>query len=223
MSPNTTIYIAVTDDHELVRQGLCEMIAKLNPRFQIMLQACNGEELLTLIAQSAFQPDLCLLDISMPVLDGYETMKRIMTTYPHIRVIALTMFCNKYSVLRMLTLGARGFIVKNSKPIEVNKAIIGVYQGDIYLGDEVKAEMPQLITENVRDYLQKLLSDRELEILKWCCMDLSYDEVGEKIHLSGRTVESYCHRLCDKFGVKSKLSLVVFALESGIVLRTTNK
>ncbi|OUR98131.1 hypothetical protein A9Q86_13810 [Flavobacteriales bacterium 33_180_T64] len=214
---NKLIRIAIADDHQLFRAGII-MILRENPEFLIVQQASNGQELLNGIADS--KPDVILLDLEMPILSGRETLTKIHTINPKIRVLMLTMHNNKAFILNMMELGANGYLLKDTDPNEVTKAIYKVVESEYYFSDKVSIAMLQGIS-NIETTLEALapehsLSQREKEVLLLICQEHTTIEIGEILFLSPKTIEGYRKVLMDKTEAKNMAGLVMFAVRHGL-------
>lgn len=214
---NTPIYIAYADDHEIVRKGVIEFIHQINSRFHIFIEASTGKELLEKIGLATRQPDVCLLDISMPEMNGYETMQELRQKYPFIRTLAFTIYNNSdFAILKMLSNGALGYVTKNARAEELGEAILQVYQGKYFFCSDVLQIFPRISKSNTREYLEKLLSEREVEFLALCCSDMSYSQIGQALGISTRTAETYAYKLSEKLKIHSRVGLALYAQYSGI-------
>ncbi|TAM97115.1 MAG: response regulator transcription factor [Chitinophagaceae bacterium] len=207
------IKIAIADDHALVRSGLANMISSTTG-FEVVLEAKDGKELMDKLDKAERLPDVILLDISMPVMNGYDTMTAIREKYPSQKVIGLSMYDNELSIIRMFRLGVRGYVEKGSSYKELERALIAVYNGSFYHGEELSAR----ILERMQQGLPPMdINDKEKEFLTLCCSELNYKEIAERMNLSERTIHGYRDALFEKLGLKSRSGLVVFALQTGVV------
>jgi two-component system invasion response regulator UvrY len=212
--------IAIVDDHSLVRHGLSEII-KAYSGYRILLEATNGQDLIEQLLPEDL-PDLILLDVSMPVMNGYETALWIRQHYPQIRILALSMLSDERSVLKMIQCGARGYILKEVKPAELIKALDEVCNKGIYFNELLCGNLLQNIKNKVeepQDDYQKMiaLSEREKDFLKRLCLEKSLKEIAADMHLSPRTIDGYRDNLFEKLKVTSRIGLVMFAIRNGLV------
>lgn len=207
------IKIAIVDDHAMVRTGFSGIIESMSG-FEVMMEAGDGEELLTRLEKADRLPDIILLDINMPVMNGYDTMAVIREKYPVLKVIGLSMYDNEISVIRMFRLGAKGYIEKGRDHKELQRALTAVSQGSFYHGEELSAR----ILERMQNGLPLMdVNEREKEFLTLCCSELTYKEIASRMNLSERTIHGYRDALFEKLNLKSRSGLVVFALQTGIV------
>ncbi|WP_118973995.1 response regulator transcription factor [Taibaiella koreensis] len=212
MSKQPKITIAIADDHTIMRNGLAELIKTMGA-YEVVLQAHNGRELLELLQTTTIVPDICILDINMPELNGYETTAQLKQHYPSIKVMALSMFDNEFSIVRMLRSGAKGFLHKGADPDELSNALQtlhteGYFHTELMLINSLrKSNNWQTIN----------ITDRETEFLRYCCSDLSYKEIADLMKVSLHTVHGYRDALFLKLRLKSRTALAIYALRTGVV------
>lgn len=212
MKTPSTIRIAIADDHTVMRSGLAELIRTLGD-FEVIMQVSNGLMLLEELAKTNELPDVCILDINMPELNGYETTMRLRELYPQIPVLALSMYENEFSIVKMLRCGAKGFLHKGADPDELLLAIQTVHSGSYF-----HSEMMLINTIKKSNGSQSMnITDRETEFLEHCCSDLSYKEIAAKMSVSLHTVHGYRDTLFSKLRLKSRTALAVYALKKGVV------
>lgn len=211
--------IALVDDHILLRNGLADLIRKLG--FNVVLEADNGKAFTEKLRKDE-QPDVALLDINMPEMDGYETALWIKKNRPEIRVLALSMYDDENAIIRMLKNGARGYILKDCEPSELKAAIEALIEKGYYYSEMVTGRLIHSINHldepehsTVKEVLG--LNQREIEFLKLCCTEMTYKEIADKMCLSPRTIDGYRDALFEKLNLKSRVGLVLFAIKSGIV------
>lgn len=206
----------MADDHVMIRQALAVLIESFGD-YEIVIQASNGRELLDKLALG-IPPELVLLDISMPVLRGIETAKIISEKYPEIKILALTMMDDEQSVLGMVRNGARGYIVKDSEPAQLQEAIQNVLQRGFHFSDLVTGRMVHSLQKESHDgkHPGLKLSERETEFLKFSCSELTYKEIADRMYVSPRTVDGYRDALFEKLGVKSRVGLCLYAVRANL-------
>ncbi|MEZ4774428.1 MAG: response regulator transcription factor [Bacteroidia bacterium] len=212
------IKIGTADDHNLFRIGLSTLLEE-NPEFEIVLQASNGNSLLKAIPEA--KPDIILLDLKMPVMDGIEAAEIIRNEYPAIRLIALSGYDKEDFILHMMEKGIHGFLNKNSEPEEVETAIYSVMENGFYFNDRISRIMlkglltKKRITPSFNSEVE--LSEREQEILELICKEYTNREISDKLAISVRTVEGYRTSMLQKIGARNTAGLVVFAYKNGII------
>jgi DNA-binding NarL/FixJ family response regulator len=203
------IQIALVDDHRLFRSGITSLINNFKG-FNILFEASNGEEMIRKIS-SRLKPDIILLDIHMPVMDGAATALWLKENYPEIRMVVLSMLEDPEKVLTMLKFGAKGYLLKDSEPYEFEQALQKVSVGEVYYPEFVTRLLINSFNENIG---QVTLQPRELEFLKLAASELTYKEIATQMCISIRTVDGYRDQLFEKLGVKSRIGLVLYAIKN---------
>jgi two-component system invasion response regulator UvrY len=214
MDKTKVIHVAIADDHFIVRKGLAELINGFGS-FRVSLEASNGEELLHQLDKMNETPDLCLLDINMPKMNGYETIVNLKQRWPGIRVLAFSMFCNEFSIIKMIRSGANGYLNKNCKPDELRNALLQLHQGGRYYSEKASACINDVVSRE--NDLSNRISEREFCFLSHCCTEATYKEIAAQMFVSPRTAEMYRDNLFEKLGIKTRTGLVLFAIQTGIV------
>ena len=210
--------IVLTDDHILLRNGLAELVKSQG--HTVLFEADHGKDFLIKLNKDLL-PDVILLDINMPEMDGFETAHWIKTNHPEIKILALSMYDNETSIIRMLKCGARGYILKDSEPAELKAAIQALMTQGFYYSDLVSGKLMHAINKLDDDGgdLKNLvpLSNRETDFLKYCCSELTYKEIADKMFVSPRTIDGYRDALFEKLHLKTRVGLVMYAIKNGIV------
>lgn len=210
--------IALVDDHVLLRNGLASLVKNLG--HEVLFEANNGDDFIKQV-QGGKLPELVLMDINMPVRDGYETTLWLKNNHPGIKVLALSMYDDENAIIRMLKNGARGYILKESEPTELKAAIHAVMQKGFYYSEMVTGRLVHSISgmDDESHASQQLLqlTEREIEFLKLACSEMTYKEIAGKMHLSPRTVDGYRDTLFQKLDLKTRTGLVIYAIKNGIV------
>lgn len=206
--------IALVDDHILLRNGLAGLIAELGHK--VLFEADNGRDMLQKLPASA-QPDIILLDINMPEMDGYETAKHLKENYPDIKILALSMYDNENAIISMIKAGAKGYILKDSDPRQLQSALNDLMGKGFYYSDLVSGKLFHAINHHDVADPARLMSEREIDFLKHACSELTYKEISDKMFVSPRTVDGYRDSLFDKLQVKTRVGLVIYAIRNGIV------
>ncbi|HSD07294.1 response regulator transcription factor [Flavobacterium sp.] len=205
--------IIIVDDHLLIAKALEGIISNFKD-FEVINIAENGKKLIKKLEEKKTIPDIILLDISMPVMDGFETVLWLKEHYPNIITMALTMQGDDNSVIKMVKNGAKGYLLKNTNPQELEKALNKLVSDGFYYPDWASKVL--FSNFNNQDYEKKIkFSDRETEFLKYTITELSYKEIADKMCCSPRTVESYRDNLCEKLELKTRVGLAVFAIKNG--------
>ncbi|HVS92793.1 MAG TPA: response regulator transcription factor [Mucilaginibacter sp.] len=213
------INLAIADDHKIFRNGLKATLEDY-PDLKLVIEASNGKEL---IGQMATQvPDVVLMDIKMPEMDGMQTTAYLREHFGQVKVLTLSMHNEDKYIVDMMKAGASGYLLKNAEPEEIIEAISTVYNKGFYFNEHLSVTLikqlvgPGSYTEHTGQQSVEL-NDREIEILRLVCQEYSNQEIADKIFLSVRTVEGYRARLFEKTGSKNLVGLVIFAIKRGII------
>lgn len=213
---NQKIQVALADDHVLLRSALAKLISSFE-NYTILFEADNGVELRSRLQQHAI-PDIVLLDVNMPGMDGFETTRWIFKNFPQIKVLALSMLSDERTIINMLRLGAKGYLLKNAEPSELKEALDSVINKNFYLSEFVSGKLLSgLHNDSLMDQDPIMLSDKEKDFLRLSCSELSYKDIAEKMFLSPRTIDDYRQTLFAKLKVHSRVGLVIYAIKNGIM------
>ena len=212
---NKKIEVAIADDHSLMRSALAKLINTFEG-YSVVMEADNGKDLRTKIMKHVI-PDIVLLDVNMPEMDGFETTQWLYKNYPQIKVLALSMMSDEKTIIKMFRLGAKGYLLKNTDPVELKKALDAIMDKNVYLSEYVSAKLVSGLHHD-SDTVSKefVLNEREREFMRLTCSELSYKEIAEKMSLSPRTVDDYRQSLFNKLKVHSRVGLVMYAIKNGI-------
>jgi two-component system, NarL family, invasion response regulator UvrY len=210
--------VALADDHVLLRNGLAGLVTNLG--YTVAFECSNGKELIQKLDKDDL-PDIILMDISMPEMDGYEATLWLKDNYPLIPVLALSMLDDENAIIRMLKNGAKGYITKDADPLELKRGIDDVLTKGVHYSEMVTGRLLHSIYQldepesGTRQLLD--LNDREIEFLKLASTEKTYKEIADHMHLSPRTIDGYRDNLFDKLTIRSRVGLVLFAIRHGIV------
>ncbi len=212
--------IVLVDDHVLLRNGLASLAGDLG--YTVLFEAANGKDFIERLNPDLL-PDVVLLDINMPEMDGYATAQWIKTHHPLTNILALSMYDNEASIIRMLKCGAKGYILKDSEPAELKCAIDSLINKGYYYSDLVSGKLIHAINKIEYDEGEALknltqLTGREIEFLKACCSELTYKEIADKMYLSPRTIDGYRDSLFEKLNIKTRVGLVMYAIKNSIIV-----
>jgi len=210
--------IVLADDHTLLRNGLAELVKSQG--HTVLYEADNGSDFIAKL-DPANLPQLVLMDINMPEMDGFETTQWLKQNHPQVHVLALSMYDNETSIIRMLKCGAKGYILKDSEPAELKEAIHAISTKGFYYSDLVSGKLMHAINklDDDTDDLKNLvpLNERETDFLKYTCTEMTYKEIADKMFVSPRTIDGYRDALFEKLKLKTRVGLVMYAIKHGIV------
>ena len=207
-----TIQIALVDDHRLFRSGIAALINDFIG-YTVIFEAANGDEMINKIKPD-LKPDIILLDINMPGMNGINTARWLKTAYPEIQIIVLSMFDDSDKVMSMLKLGVRGYLLKDAEPIEFERALQKVSEGEVYYPEFVT----RLLVDSINNPVDfEKLNIREIEFLKLVATELTNKEIADQMRISVRTVDGYRDQLFEKLHVKSRVGLVLYAIKNKLI------
>lgn len=206
----------IVDDHKIFRQGLRMALAD-DPKLKYAGEAGSGKELLNLLKNQ--QPDVLLLDIKMPEMDGSELIKILKEQYASIKILIITMFEDEQFILHFMEAGAQGYLIKNAEPQEIKEALHTVYETGYYFSDKVSnAMLKALVKKNDTAKKENMaLSEREADVLKLICKEYTAAEIANELYLSVRTIEGVKSALIEKLKVRNTAGLIIYALKNNIV------
>ncbi len=214
------ITLGIADDHRLFREGLSSILRQY-PTIEVVIEAANGQEMLDKIATASALPDVVLMDLDMPVLDGMKATEILKKTYPQIKVLIISMHNQDQIILKMLDLGANGYLLKNAEAEEVVRAIETVKTKDYYFNDYINHVLLKNVKEK-KNYAKvslqnyETLTPRELEILKLICEGDNSNEIAAKLFIGKRTADFHRQNILEKLKVKNTASLIVYAVRNGL-------
>lgn len=210
-------YVSLIDDHELIRQGLSSLINSFS-NFKVLFETSNGRDFINKLKPSAL-PDLVLMDVTMPDMNGYETCNWLRVNHPSVKVIALSVMDDEDAILKMLKSGAKGYLLKNTNPTELQTAMESVIEKGYHFNELVSNKVIKSINNSGKSEVEKNhihLTEREITFLKLACTEKSYKEIGLEMSVSSRTVESYRDNLFAKLELKTRVGLVLYAIKNKI-------
>ncbi len=211
--------VGIVDDHKLFRKSLSFLINSFE-NTNVVLEAQNGLDLLDQIQEDML--DLLLLDIQMPGMDGFETCEHIRKHYPEMKVLIVSQLTTKESIHKVMELGAHGFFTKNSEPEQLENAIKSIRDKDFYFGQELgmvlreailweKNNKPKITASSIT------ISDREMDVIRMACKELSSIEIADRLHINVRTVETHRKRIMEKTNSKNFIGVILFALRHQLI------
>lgn len=206
------IHVAIADDELLFRKGLKELLDD-GTSIRFCLEAGNGKDLLNQLEQIDQSPDVLLLDISMPVMNGLQTFDYIREKYPAIKILMLSIHYTDNYIVTLIEKGANGYLSKNTDPDEVKKAILTVAKTDFYFNEDTIRAMHKNIAGKHRGAIMgDDITEREKEVLELICHELTAGEIAERLFISKRTAEGHRNSLLLKTGAKNTAGLVIYAI-----------
>ena len=218
MKITNPIRIILADDHEIFRDGFKAMLKK-QPSVELIGEASDGEELIKLTRQ--LRPDVIVTDIKMPKMDGLEATKLLSNEFPNIGVIALSMIDEENLIIDMMEAGAKGYLLKNAHKNEIIEAIKAVHHDHIYYCDGASAKLTRMIAKNDRiPFVRKMpkpeFSQKEIDVIRFICQEMTNKEIADRLNLSIRTIEGYRDRILEKMGARNSAGIVVYAIRNKI-------
>jgi DNA-binding NarL/FixJ family response regulator len=205
--------IAIVDDHTLIAQALKGIISNFE-NFEVVFECENGKALIEKIKAMTSHPDIVMLDISMPEMNGFETALWINEHYPEIKIMALSMQNDEQSVIKMIRNGAKSYLLKNTHPRDLEIALNKLVDEGYYYPEWASKIIFANINGTASSSISKL-TDREKEFLKYTITEMNYKEIAELMCCSPRTIESYRDNLFEKLGLKTRVGLAVYAIKNG--------
>ncbi|MEQ1677152.1 MAG: response regulator transcription factor [Chitinophagaceae bacterium] len=212
------VKVALADDHVLLRNGLAGLVTNLG--YTIQFECSNGKELISKLDKKDL-PDIVLMDINMPEMDGYAATLWLKNNYPLIHVLALSMLDDENAIIRMLKNGAKGYVMKGADPLELKHAIDDVMTKGVHYSELVTGKLLHSIYKvdepgnGTKEMLE--LNEREIEFLKLASTEMTYKEIATKMFLSPRTIDGYRDALFEKLNIKNRVGLVLYAIKHSIV------
>jgi len=214
---NKITHLALVDDHVLLRNGLASIINTFDG-YSVLMEADNGKQFIEQLKTSA-SPDIVLLDINMPEMNGIETACWMKENLPSAKILVLSVMDTDTVIISMLKHGARGYILKDSKPAIFKQALDNIRDSGFYMNELVSNKMLNYVTnepDKVKTHLLSQLTENEITFLQLSCTEMTYKEIAEKMNVSPRTVDGYRDHLLKKLNVQSRVGLVIFAIKYGL-------
>jgi len=206
------IKVILADDHKIFRESLRKMLVSESIA-DVIAEAGNGKHLLDLLEE--YTPDVVVMDISMPVMDGVETTKKALQKNPQLKILTLSSFGDEKYYYKMVEAGVKGFVIKSSGISELEQAITEIHAGGCWFSNELLRKVIVNIGKSPAKEME--ISDRELETLKLICDGLTNDQIAEKLHLSPETIKWHRNNLLSKTGCNNTAALVMYAIKNGLI------
>ncbi|MDE3234509.1 MAG: response regulator transcription factor [Bacteroidota bacterium] len=203
------ISLAIVDDHNLYREGLSTVLENYSD-ILLIIRACNGSDFISQLQQTTIIPDIVLLDVQMPVMDGKQTARWLKKNHPNIKVIFISMLTHETLYYEFYAIGASGFLSKDCSIPDLLHTIEKVYNGENLLEEYVNFQ------EAKNKKVDTLLTEKQKEFISLCASELTYKEISDKLNISIKTADRYREDLFKKLGISSRIGLVMYALQTGI-------
>jgi DNA-binding NarL/FixJ family response regulator len=208
--------VVVVDDHILIAKAITSIIANFSA-FEVLYECENGAALQEKFKNQKNVPNIVLLDISMPIMDGFQTAKWLKSNYPNTLIMALSMQDDEQSLIKMIKNGAKGYLLKNVYPTELELALNALIKNGSYYPEWVASKVFASLTEETPTNFKTFgITDREKEFLQYTITEMNYKEISEKMFCSPRTVEGYRDSLFEKLELKTRVGLAVYAIKNGL-------
>lgn len=220
MTPEKPVGLAVVDDHRLFRKGLISLINMACPEYSILFEADGGNDLQQKI-QKSNPPDIILMDVNMPGMDGFDCVKWLRQQFPEVKVLVVSMIEREEIVVRMLKLGVSGYLCKDVEPDELREALVEINRKGFYYTDFITGRLVHALQNenNVTASPPKFedINDQEKKFIQLACSEMTYHQIADKMFLSPKTIDGYRSSLFEKLNVKSRVGLALFAIKQGWV------
>jgi len=214
MEAETSIKIAIVDDHTILREGLAKQLA-IDKEIAVIIQAEHGLDLLQQLQRAHILPDVAVIDLNMPTMDGFTLSEELRKKYPQIRLLVLSAYSSEYNVAIMINNGVCGYLSKKCTPSELKKAIHSIYETGHYYSELANEHVFKVLLNTTPKSIS--IPDREMEFLKLCCTELRYDQIAKEMGITMPTLNGGRERLFNRLGINSRIALVLFAVRSGII------
>ena len=208
--------VAIVDDHVLFAQSLKSLINTFTD-FEVILHANNGKSFIAELEKASKKPEVVLMDVNMPIMNGAETTEWLQKNYPSIKVLALSMDDDEQSIIKLIRKGAKGYLLKDIHPDTLLEALKSVLKDGFFHTKKVSNAMVNSLHTNDKSSSDEItFQDRELEFLKLSSTEMTYKEIADQMNLSPKTIDGYREQLFKKLNVKNRIGLVIYALKHGL-------
>jgi DNA-binding NarL/FixJ family response regulator len=218
MSKEKKIQIAIADDYEVFREGLKKCIAN-DSSLEIILEAENGKELIDGFKKSI--PDVVIMDLKMPVMDGMAATQIIRKDFPGVKVLVVSMYGEEKFIIHLMDIGANGYLLKNAEPEEIRRSIYAVHENGYYFNDTVNPALLKKLSKNngIKPYFNDniKLSEQEHRALKLICYEKTIEEIAKEMHIGPAEAGAIQQQLIEKIGVRNRAGLMMYAIKNGII------
>ncbi len=227
MEVNNRIKVAIADDHTLFRKGLIKLLD--NDRYELLFDVSNGKALISKIEEHHERlPDIVIMDIEMPEINGFEAVSWLKNNHPDIKVLVVSMVEREEAIVRMLKLGVKGYLSKEMEPEDLHAALQSISKKNYYYTDFVTNKLVHSIqnedtvivdttTDMVNHEIWESLNPRQKEFIRYACTELIYEEIADKMCVSPKTIDGYRDAVFEKFNIKNRVGLVIYAIRNRLV------
>ena len=212
---NTVIRVAYAEDHQATRIGM-QTILDSYEEISLDLLASNGREMIKLLEQADVLPDVCIIDINMPVMDGFQLQEEIRRRWPELRSLVYTMYNNEPFIVKMIAMGSNGYLLKSAEPDEIVEAIKSIHDHGFYYSNVIDRKKV-IAVQNNKIRLPQFLP-AEIELLRLANSDMSYAEIALKLNTTTKSIEGTRDRLFNKLNIKSRVGLAMYAVQHGYAI-----
>jgi DNA-binding NarL/FixJ family response regulator len=213
---NKKISIALVDDHTLFRKGLQGLIEMVDDNIDILFEADNGIDMQKKLMEDNL-PDIILMDINMPEMDGFESVIWLNKNYPAIKVLVVSMVENEESIIRMLKLKVKGYLSKDVEPAELGDALNAIMSKGFYYTDFITGKLVHTLQNEHEKEALAVLNEKEKKFIQLACSELTYNDIAGEMFVSPKTIDGYRNNLFEKLNVKSRVGLALYAVKHGLV------
>jgi len=203
--------IVIVDDHTLLSQAISGLVNSFND-FEVLYTCKNGQEFLEQVRFENNRPDIVLMDVNMPIMDGIETTAYLKENFPEILVLALSVEEEDHTIIKMIRAGAKGYLLKDTEKSVLENALKEISKNGYYHTNTVSKLLVKSLDKNNKDALR----DREIEFIKHACTEMTYNEIASVMFLSPKTVQGYRDSVFSKLNLKNRTGLVIYALKNGL-------
>jgi two-component system invasion response regulator UvrY len=213
------ITVGLADDHLLLRTALVKMVNEFG-NCRVVLDVGNGNDLIEKL-KSGIKPDVLILDLNMPGMNGYDVAEQIVRDFPDVNILVLTMYDQEMALVRLLQVGIKGFLKKDIYPEELKKAIEAIAETGYYYSHDTTGRIINLFRKSGEKHLrfeESLLTETEIQFMKLSCTEKTYKEIAMEMNLNPRTIDNLRDNLFTRLNVKSRVGLAIFAVKNGLVI-----
>ncbi len=212
------ITIGLVDDHSITRKGIKTLLETDN-QFKVVIEAQNGKEVLQQLKKSTTLPEVLILDLSMPDMDGFETINQLSTSYPSIKILIFSFYEAEDAILHAINKGASGFLFKTADPDKLLHAVQDVVKYGFYINDQIKKNYS--LIKNTKTgkgfYGKQKLTEKEIQFIRLASSNLTYKEIAVEMNIQLKTIENHRDNIFQKLGINNRAALTLYAIQNGIV------